>query len=194
MADPAPKKRTADNEDGAAPAAKRTKNEEAATPTTVADILAALDLVSADGSPLPGGWNGQWFGSGDTLEVFTPATGEKIAEVAQVTEEEYEVFFFFFVLSRILVFRSRRWFLPPPRKRAVDCFARPINLKSGASSHPAVAFHSQSPPTSPPPRRSWRARRQPLIPGGRRRLRNAERWFASSETRCEPRRTPWAPW
>ncbi|MFQ5678262.1 MAG: aldehyde dehydrogenase family protein [Gemmatimonadota bacterium] len=38
----------------------------------------------------PGGFGGEWLGSGDPLEVTTPIDGSVVATVRQVTEEEYE--------------------------------------------------------------------------------------------------------
>ena len=38
----------------------------------------------------PGGFAGEWVGSGPVLEVFSPIDGEKIASVTQVTEDEYD--------------------------------------------------------------------------------------------------------
>ncbi len=37
-----------------------------------------------------GGFNGEWIGSGPTLDVITPIDGSKIARVKQVTEDEYD--------------------------------------------------------------------------------------------------------
>ena len=38
----------------------------------------------------PGGFDGQWLGSGPTLDVITPIDGSRIAAVRQVTEAEYD--------------------------------------------------------------------------------------------------------
>jgi len=38
----------------------------------------------------PGGFAGEWTGSGPALEVFTPIDGSRIATVNQVTETEYD--------------------------------------------------------------------------------------------------------
>jgi len=38
----------------------------------------------------PGGFAGDWIGSGPVLEVFTPVDGSRIASVQQVTEEEFD--------------------------------------------------------------------------------------------------------
>jgi aldehyde dehydrogenase (NAD+) len=38
----------------------------------------------------PGGFGGEWIGSGPELEVITPIDGSRIATVQQVTEEEYD--------------------------------------------------------------------------------------------------------
>jgi acyl-CoA reductase-like NAD-dependent aldehyde dehydrogenase len=37
-----------------------------------------------------GGFNGEWIGSGPTLDVITPIDGSKIAAVKQVTEAEFD--------------------------------------------------------------------------------------------------------
>ncbi len=37
-----------------------------------------------------GGFAGEWIGSGPTLDVISPINGERIASVAQVTEDEYD--------------------------------------------------------------------------------------------------------
>ncbi len=49
-------------------------------------IFAALGL-SADH---PGGFDGDWIGSGPPLDVITPCDGSRIATVRQVTEAEYD--------------------------------------------------------------------------------------------------------
>jgi aldehyde dehydrogenase (NAD+) len=38
----------------------------------------------------PGGFDGEWLGSGPALEVITPCDGSRIATVTQVTEAEYD--------------------------------------------------------------------------------------------------------
>ena len=38
----------------------------------------------------PGGFAGEWMGSGPALEVITPIDGSRIAVVRQVTEQEYD--------------------------------------------------------------------------------------------------------
>ena len=38
----------------------------------------------------PGGFAGEWVGSGDVLDICSPIDGEKIASVTQVTEAEYD--------------------------------------------------------------------------------------------------------
>jgi aldehyde dehydrogenase (NAD+) len=38
----------------------------------------------------PGGFDGEWLGSGPALEVITPCDGSRLATVTQVTEQEYE--------------------------------------------------------------------------------------------------------
>ena len=50
------------------------------------DLLKKLGLVDTN----PGGFDGQWQGSGATLDVVTPIDGTKIASVKQITETEYE--------------------------------------------------------------------------------------------------------
>jgi len=49
-------------------------------------LLADLGL----GSTNPGGFDGEWIGSGPELKVVTPADGSTIGTVVQVTEQEYE--------------------------------------------------------------------------------------------------------
>jgi len=51
-----------------------------------ADILSALDLQDTN----PGGFDGDWFASGETLHIPSPIDGSHIASVTQVTEEEYD--------------------------------------------------------------------------------------------------------
>lgn len=50
------------------------------------DILAALGIEAAN----PGGFAGEWIGSGPDLDVFSPIDGARIATVAQVTADEYD--------------------------------------------------------------------------------------------------------
>ena len=50
------------------------------------DFLKALGIEEHN----PGGFAGEWIGSGDELEVTTPIDGSVIATVRQVTEDEYE--------------------------------------------------------------------------------------------------------
>ena len=52
----------------------------------MADILKKLGI----GENHPGGFAGEWVGSGPTLEVTTPIDGTKIGSVQQVTEAEYD--------------------------------------------------------------------------------------------------------
>ena len=52
----------------------------------MSDILKKLGI----GENHPGGFAGEWIGSGPTLNVITPIDGSKIGSVKQVTEEEYE--------------------------------------------------------------------------------------------------------
>jgi aldehyde dehydrogenase (NAD+) len=49
-------------------------------------ILSALDLSRSN----PGGFAGDWSGSGPELEVHSPIDGSHVASVAQVTEDEYD--------------------------------------------------------------------------------------------------------
>ena len=49
-------------------------------------ILSALEI----GDLNPGGFAGEWIGSGDELEVFSPIDGSRIATVQQVNEDEYD--------------------------------------------------------------------------------------------------------
>jgi aldehyde dehydrogenase (NAD+) len=51
------------------------------------EILFALGIENVN----PGGFAGEWVGSGDDLEVFTPIDGSRLATVQQVTEDEYDV-------------------------------------------------------------------------------------------------------
>ncbi len=48
-----------------------------------------LDTLGIEDSNL-GGFGGDWIGSGPELEVITPIDGSRIANVTQVTEEEYD--------------------------------------------------------------------------------------------------------
>jgi aldehyde dehydrogenase (NAD+) len=50
------------------------------------EILSALGIEQMN----PGGFAGEWMGSGDTLDSVSPINGKTIASVAQVTEDEYE--------------------------------------------------------------------------------------------------------
>ncbi len=49
-------------------------------------IFAALSLSSDH----PGGFDGEWIGSGPTLDVITPCDGSRLAGVRQVTDAEYD--------------------------------------------------------------------------------------------------------
>jgi aldehyde dehydrogenase (NAD+) len=51
------------------------------------DALAALGIEDQN----PGGFSGDWMGSGPGLDVITPIDGSRIATVKQVTEAEYEM-------------------------------------------------------------------------------------------------------
>lgn len=56
-----------------------------------AAVLEPLGLAPADSqAPNPGGFAGEWIGSGPALDVFTPIDGSRIATVTQVTEAEYD--------------------------------------------------------------------------------------------------------
>jgi len=58
-------------------------------PTTVsatANLLSSLGISDIN----PGGFGGEWTGSGPDLEVTTPIDGSRIATVRQVTEDEYD--------------------------------------------------------------------------------------------------------
>ena len=73
-------------------------------------ILRALGIEDVN----PGGFAGEWIGSGPDLEVFTPIDGSRIATVNQVTEAEYDA----------VVNRAHRAFLewrkiPAPRRGEV---------------------------------------------------------------------------
>jgi aldehyde dehydrogenase (NAD+) len=50
------------------------------------DVLKRLGLASEN----PGGFHGEWLGSGPMLDVITPIDGSKIAAVRQITPEEYD--------------------------------------------------------------------------------------------------------
>jgi len=50
------------------------------------EILQRLGIESTN----PGGFSGEWTGSGDRLDSVSPINGETIASVAQVTENEYD--------------------------------------------------------------------------------------------------------
>jgi aldehyde dehydrogenase (NAD+) len=50
------------------------------------DILSALDLSDAN----PGGFHGEWLGSGPALTIESPVDGAVIGSVSQVTPEEYD--------------------------------------------------------------------------------------------------------
>jgi aldehyde dehydrogenase (NAD+) len=52
----------------------------------VSDVLRNLGIEDVN----PGGFAGEWMGSGPALEVTTPIDGSRIATVQQVTEEEYD--------------------------------------------------------------------------------------------------------
>ena len=73
-------------------------------------ILDALGIEDVN----PGGFGGEWIGSGPPLEVLSPLDGSRLATVAQVTEDEYDQ----------VVERARRAFvewrtLPAPRRGEV---------------------------------------------------------------------------
>jgi aldehyde dehydrogenase (NAD+) len=51
-----------------------------------AGLFRALDLQDVN----PGGFDGEWRGSGPALDVLTPADGSRLATVTQVTEAEYD--------------------------------------------------------------------------------------------------------
>ena len=56
------------------------------TASTKSDLLNTLGIEDNN----PGGFGGEWIGSGPELEVITPIDGSRIATVTQVTEEEYD--------------------------------------------------------------------------------------------------------
>ena len=51
------------------------------------EILSALGI----GEVNPGGFAGEWVGSGPDLEVYSPIDGSRLATVQQVTEHEYDM-------------------------------------------------------------------------------------------------------
>jgi aldehyde dehydrogenase (NAD+) len=57
-----------------------------ATASLSTDILKSLGINDIN----PGGFAGDWIGTGPDLEVTSPADGSRIATVQQVTEEEYD--------------------------------------------------------------------------------------------------------
>ena len=50
------------------------------------EILSALGIDDRN----PGGFSGEWVGSGPDLEVYSPIDGSRLATVQQVTEQEYD--------------------------------------------------------------------------------------------------------
>ena len=68
------------------PATMTTPAPGAATSSRTAQLLAALGLEDVN----PGGFAGEWMGSGPELEVHTPIDGSRIATVRQVTVDEYD--------------------------------------------------------------------------------------------------------
>ena len=50
------------------------------------EILRSLGIEDVN----PGGFGGEWVGSGPPLDVFSPIDGSRIASVDQVTEGEYD--------------------------------------------------------------------------------------------------------
>ena len=50
------------------------------------DILKKFDIDSIN----PGGYCGEWIGSGDKLDSVSPIDGKTIASVTQLTTEEYD--------------------------------------------------------------------------------------------------------
>jgi aldehyde dehydrogenase (NAD+) len=58
----------------------------ATTASTMRDTLSALGIDEVN----PGGFGGDWIGSGPELEVTTPIDGSRIGVVRQVTEDEYD--------------------------------------------------------------------------------------------------------
>lgn len=55
-------------------------------PETISAIFDPLGIENAN----PGGFAGEWSGSGPSLDVFTPIDGSRIATVTQVTADEYD--------------------------------------------------------------------------------------------------------
>jgi aldehyde dehydrogenase (NAD+) len=53
---------------------------------TTDQILAALGIEDSN----PGGFSGDWEGSGDTLDVHSPIDGARLASVTKVSEDEYD--------------------------------------------------------------------------------------------------------
>ena len=73
-------------------------------------ILGSLGIEDAG----PGGFAGEWIGSGPPLEVFSPIDGSRLAAVNQVSEAEYD----------LIVERAQRAFrewrtVPAPRRGEV---------------------------------------------------------------------------
>ena len=54
----------------------------------MSDLFKQLDLDPS--KPLSGGFDGDWIGSGETIDVFTPIDGSQIGTVTQITESEYD--------------------------------------------------------------------------------------------------------
>lgn len=52
----------------------------------MSDVLARLGISDNN----PGGFDGEWIGSGESLEVTTPIDGSRLATVTQITADEYE--------------------------------------------------------------------------------------------------------
>jgi len=55
----------------------------------VAEMNAVLEALGLE-EKNPGGFAGEWLGSGPELEVFTPIDGSRIGTVVQVDEQEYD--------------------------------------------------------------------------------------------------------
>jgi aldehyde dehydrogenase (NAD+) len=53
---------------------------------TTQDILSALEIEDEN----PGGFAGDWAGSGPAIDVHTPIDGSRLASVREVTEDEYD--------------------------------------------------------------------------------------------------------
>ena len=51
-------------------------------------ILSALDLPTVVGSEVPGLYDGTWGGKGDVFESVCPSTGEVLARVRSVSEQQ----------------------------------------------------------------------------------------------------------